>query len=151
MASDSASAGPGGQAAGAPVRRTLTPAQAYETGFALHRQGRLGEAEQVYRALLRLAPDHGGALHRLGMLCGATGRVDEAVVLLARAVAKDPSSVAAHNDLGVALARQGRPQEALAHYARAAELAPGFAEAHNNLGNVLDPIVRLFDEGLREP
>ena len=145
MASDQAGTGAGGQAAGGAVRRALTPAQAYEAGFALHRQGRFGEAEQVYRALLRLAPDHGGALHRLGMLCGATGRPDEAVALLARAVAKDPSSVAAHNDLGVALARKGRPQEALAHYARAAELAPGFAEAHNNLGNALIGLGRLDD------
>ena len=147
MATDSASAGAGGQAAGAPVRRALTPAQAYEAGVSLHRQGRLGEAEQIYRALLRLAPDHAGALHRLGMLCGATGRNDEAVALLARAVAKDPSSVAAHNDLGVAQSRAGRPQDALAHYRRAAELAPGFAEAHNNLGNALLPLGR-HDEAI---
>ena len=143
MATDRASAGADGQAAGGPVRRRLTPAQAYETAFALHRQGRLGEAEQVYRALLGLAPDHAGALHRLALLCGATGRLDEAVALLRRAIAKDPSSVAAHNDLGVALSRQGRLQEALAHYGRSAQLAPAFAEAHNNLGNALAQIGRL--------
>ena len=137
MATDQSAAGGVGHTGAGRARRVATPAQVYAAAVALHRQRRLEEAEAAYRALLRLAPDHAGALHRLGVLCKATGRLDEAILLLTRAVDKDPASAAAHNDLGVVLSARQRPQDALAHYARAAELAPAFAEAHNNLGNAL--------------
>jgi hypothetical protein len=43
-----------------------TPAQALDMAVALHRQGKLREAEMVYRAILKLKPDHFTALHHLG-------------------------------------------------------------------------------------
>jgi hypothetical protein len=33
------------------LRQVLTPAQAFDIGVGLHRQGRVGEAERVYRAM----------------------------------------------------------------------------------------------------
>src|SRR5580704_4617249 len=81
------------------ARRALTPVQAYRTGISLHRQGRLREAEQVYRAVLRIAPDHAGALHQLGNVCRQKGEVEEAISLIERALAIDPKSARGQNDL----------------------------------------------------
>src|SRR5262249_37426514 len=54
-------------------RQGFSPAQALEAAIALHRQGRLAEAETVYRAVLRLTPRHFGCLHYLGMACSQQG------------------------------------------------------------------------------
>ncbi len=117
------------------LRRALTPAQAFAAGVALQDQGRLAEAEQVYRALLQLVPAHASALHRLGTICRNSGRIEESLELLGRAVETDSQSALANNDLGIAFALLRRPQDALPCFARAVELEPGFADAHNHLGN----------------
>jgi tetratricopeptide (TPR) repeat protein len=122
--------------------RALTPAQALRTGISLHRQGRLREAEQVYRAVLRIAPDHAVALHQLGTLCRQKGEIEEAISLLRRALAIDPKSAQGHNGLGIALSELRRPVEAAEHYAKAVALDPRLAEAHNNLGNALRSLGR---------
>jgi protein O-GlcNAc transferase len=57
-------------------RRAVSPAQAYELAVARHRAGRLDEAEQLYRAVLKIKPDHVGALHYLGLACTQGGKFD---------------------------------------------------------------------------
>ena len=63
---------------GKPPQRGLTPEQAFAMAVALHRQGRLSEAERAYRAILQVAPHHFGCLNHLGMICGQQGRQQEA-------------------------------------------------------------------------
>jgi tetratricopeptide (TPR) repeat protein len=128
---------PSEQKSTADPRRGLTFSQAAEVAVAFHRRGLLGQAEQMYRTLLRAAPGHAQTLHRLGALSNQLGRPGEAVELIGRAVAIEPGSAAAHNDLGIALAAAKRPQEALAAYEKAVALEPGNVEAHNNLGTTL--------------
>jgi tetratricopeptide (TPR) repeat protein len=123
-------------------RQALSPSQACRAGMALHRQGRLPEAEQVYRAVLQMAPDHAGAMLQLGNLCRQRGEFEEAVSLIERALALDPKSAQTHNDLGIVLSALRRPGEAAEHYAKAVALEPGFADAHNNLGNALRSLGR---------
>jgi tetratricopeptide (TPR) repeat protein len=108
----------------------------------LHRQGRTQEAERVYRAILKLKPDHFGALHYLGMIASRHGRPQEAEQLIRQALALNPNSAAARNDLGIALAALGRSEEALAAYERAVALDSAFVEARNNLGNTLHALGR---------
>jgi len=128
-------------------RVRLTPAQGFQAAQRLHWQGRLNEAEQLYRAVLKIAPNHAGALHRLGVLSSEQGQFEQAVGLFRRALATDPNSARAHNDLGIALAALRRPKEAADQYAKAVALEPGFAEAHNNLGDALSSLGRN-DEAL---
>jgi tetratricopeptide (TPR) repeat protein len=123
-------------------RRALSPAQAYELAVARHRAGRLGDAEQLYRAVLKVEPDHVGALHYLGLACAQGGKFDEAVTLLRQAVALDENSAEGHNNLGLALAALKHPEEAMAHYQRAIALQPDHAEARNNFGIVLQGLQR---------
>jgi len=125
-----------------PARRQLTPAQAFDMAVALHRQGRLREAGQVYRAILKLDPDHVGALHYLGAIATQLGRPQDAERLLRRALALKPELAEAHNDLGIALGSLGRLDEARSEYEQAVALAPEDVEAHNNLGNALHALGR---------
>src|ERR1700720_2110216 len=56
----------------------MTVPQAFATAAALHRQGRLSEAERVYRAILQIDGKHVDALHSLGVVCTQRGRPAEA-------------------------------------------------------------------------
>ncbi len=46
----------------------LTIPQAFELALQQHRTGRLPEAEELYRQILAVAPDHAEALHHLGVV-----------------------------------------------------------------------------------
>ncbi len=114
------------------------PLQAkFDEAMALHQQGRLADAEQIYRDVLRQQPDHSDALHLLGVIALQTKHIDRAIELIGKAIALDASSSAAHNNLGKALLDLRRFEDALAAFDEAIRLNPDFAMAHNNRGTVL--------------
>jgi protein O-GlcNAc transferase len=103
----------------------------------MHRQGRLAEAEAVYRALLRTNPGHAGALHLLGLAHFQRGDAATAARLIGESVGRDGRNAFAYNNLGAALLSLQRFDEALAAFDRASALKPDHAEALNNAGNAL--------------
>jgi predicted O-linked N-acetylglucosamine transferase (SPINDLY family) len=119
----------------------------FQQGLALHRQGRLAEAEKLYQELLQQEPTHFDALHRLGMVALQTRRTQRGVELITKAIELNPNVAAAHSNLGFALSALKRPQEALASCDKAIALDPGSAVAYNNRGNVLKDLKR-HDEAL---
>jgi tetratricopeptide (TPR) repeat protein len=127
------------------TRRGLTPAQALGTALSLHRQDRLHEAAQLYRAILKLDGKHVLALNYLGMIATQEGRLEEAVELLRQAAALDPGSAEVRTNLGIALAGSRRLDEAMVEYQRAIALQPDYVEARNNLGSALIGLGRHAD------
>jgi len=99
---------------------------------ALHRQGRLVDAELLYTELLLRQPDNFDALHLSGLVAAQTSRGERAVALITRALEKNDRVAAAHNHLGTALRELGRIDEAAASFGRAIALRPEFLEAHIN-------------------
>lgn len=102
-----------------------------------HRQGRLDEAEALYRRELQRNPQQVDALHFLGVLTSQRGQYPEAVELIRRALALNPQYADAWNNLGNVLAVMDRWDEAMAAYQRTIDLAPGNPSAHCNLGVML--------------
>ena len=109
----------------------------FEQAWALHRQGRLAEAERICREVLRQQPNHFGALHLLGLIALDTRHMERAVELFGRAIALKPDFAEAYSDRGMALRKLKRFDDALASYDRAIALKPDFAMAHNNRANTL--------------
>jgi hypothetical protein len=103
----------------------------------LHLQGRLGEAEAAYAALLNRDFDHPGLLYLLGTLSLQQGRHGLAAHLLRAAVAQDPLRAEAHANLGTAYFRAQRHEEALRSYAQAHRLDPRHAGVLANLAALL--------------
>ncbi|RZJ11949.1 MAG: tetratricopeptide repeat protein [Rubrivivax sp.] len=114
----------------------------FQRGLALHQQGRLAEAEVIYRRVLRLRPTHFDALHLLGVIAGQTDRFDEALALLTRALAQRPGSAPALTNLGNVLGNLGRHQEAVQTFERALALRPDDAKALRNRGTSLRALER---------
>lgn len=90
-----------------------------DEAVALHRQGRLAEAEQQYRRLL-----DSDLLHLFGILRAQQGHHQEALDLMGAALQADNRSAAALANRGDLLLNLSRHAEALAHYDAALLSAP---------------------------
>ena len=125
----------------------VTIDEAIQIAVKAHQEGRLAEAETLYRRVLAVQPTHGDALDLLGVLAGQVGRVDESIELIARAIAGHPAVFEYHINLGESYRRAGHWDRAIASFRRATELRPDQAEAHNSLGIALRAQDRL-DEAM---
>ncbi|MGO9110211.1 MAG: tetratricopeptide repeat protein, partial [Thermoguttaceae bacterium] len=108
-----------------------------------HQGGRLQAAEQIYRQILAVQPNHADALHLLGVIASQAGNHKVAVEYIRRAIGLNRTEAAFHNNLGGAYLALRRMPEAVACYRRALELKPDFVEARANLGNALKDLGEL--------
>ena len=107
---------------------------ALQMAVGMHQNRQLEGAEQLYRRILSVAPDHPDALHLLGMALHQTGRSDEGIAAIRRAISLVPGFAGYHNNLGNIHMARGQLAEATAAYEQASALAPANADLHNNLG-----------------
>lgn len=108
----------------------------------LHQQGRLSEAETLYRRILALDPRVFPALYLLGMLRLQQGDSGEAAQLIEQALAihpNDPGALAHH---GLALLGQSRFGEAIASFDRLLAFQPGEPTALMGRGTALKALGR---------
>jgi tetratricopeptide (TPR) repeat protein len=68
----------------------LTVEQALQQAVAAHQEGRLQDAERLYRAILQARPRHADANHNLGVLAVAVGKPFEAIPLFKLALETNP-------------------------------------------------------------
>jgi protein O-GlcNAc transferase len=114
-----------------------------QQALALHRQGRLAEAEARYREILEQAPADVDALHLLGVIAYQQKDFETAVRLISRALQIDPTCAPAHSNLGTTLRDMKRPEAALASYDRALALRPDNVDDLRRRGMVLSDLGRL--------
>ena len=139
----------------APVGTTSLQMHAFlAVAMAKHREGRLAEADQMYRQALRWQPDQPDAYHLLGLLAAQLNRPDEALPLFERAIALNPAVPEYHANYGNALTIAARIDDAEAEFAKAISLRLDFPEALMNLATVrrnrgdLDEAERLLYRSL---
>lgn len=99
-----------------------------------HQAGQFDAAEFLYRQILAQRPEHGDALHLLGLVCYARGDLAAAANWVRSAITAVPQSALFHFNLGNILRDTGELVAALAAYAMAVQLQPDEADYHNNLG-----------------
>jgi predicted O-linked N-acetylglucosamine transferase (SPINDLY family) len=109
----------------------------FAADVALHRAGRLDEAERGYRAVLDRNRDHAGALHYLGLIALDRGEAGRALDLIGKALRARPDDPLLNNNLGNARRRLGHRGAALASYRRALAASPALPDAWGNLGALL--------------
>jgi tetratricopeptide (TPR) repeat protein len=68
----------------------LTIEQALQQGVAAHREGKLQEAERLYRAILQSQPAHPDANHNLGVLAVSVNKAEAALPLFKTALEANP-------------------------------------------------------------
>jgi len=111
--------------------------EAMSIAIVLQKNGQLADAEDVYRKILDIAPDHPDALHYAGVLAHQQGRSDHAVELIERSLALNPHQADCYSNLGIIFKARGMLDEAIVAYQQAIALVPDHANAHSNLGVLL--------------
>lgn len=101
--------------------------------IAHHHAGRLHEAEELYREILELHPDHSDALHLWGLVAYQAGNNESAGALIADAIAKSPQTAEFHNSAGLVAEALGRREAAFQSYLKAVTLKEEYVEAYHNL------------------
>jgi predicted O-linked N-acetylglucosamine transferase (SPINDLY family) len=112
-----------------------------------HREERLSEAAQLYQQILTATPDHGDALHLLGVIEATWGHSQAAFDLINRSLTVNPGDGHALNDLGMVLVSLGNPEAAMGAYDKASEAIPGDPYLLSNRGVALCALER-FGEAL---
>src|SRR6516162_9133601 len=129
----------------APPASWPKPGAAFDQALVFHQAGRLSEAEQMCRQILKDQPNHVDVLHLLGIIHYQRGNHAEAVRHIDAALAINPMVASAYNNRGKVLGELTRFDEALTSYDRAIALKPDYADAFNNRGNALTELKR-FEE-----
>ncbi len=103
----------------------------------LHKEGRLKEAVELYRKIVRVydgLAEARVAWSNLGAGLLGLNKAEEGVLALKKARALKPDAPAPHHNLGMALLNLGRTGEAIESLGRAVALDPKFRDAWMGLG-----------------
>ena len=103
----------------------------------LSREGRYGQAERLYRALLDADPERVDVLLAYGLHLSRTGAHAEAERMLRRARLIDPERADVSRALGMVSLWRGAPEEAVRWLRAAVDATPTDAEAWRALGRAL--------------
>jgi protein O-GlcNAc transferase len=125
-----------------------------QKAIALHQQGNLGQAEGIYRELLKIEPRNADALHLLGVIAHQSGNHQSAVDMISYAIQINPHVSIYHSNLGNVLQELRHFNAAVVSYDTAIALKPDYAEAYFNRGNALQELkqfnaaVASFDKAI---
>jgi predicted O-linked N-acetylglucosamine transferase (SPINDLY family) len=111
------------------------PQAALNHAMDLHRQGRLAEAEELYRQLHAKFPTTADLTHLLGLVTMELGRHAAGEALLVEAIRQNPNVAHYHANFGTKLIDRRETARAIALLERSVQLAPDAAQHYYNLGN----------------
>ena len=117
--------------------RDISSPRLLERARAARRGGRLGDAESLYRDLVRIRPRDPDVLAELGAVLDEHGKPAEAESLYRDAVALDPAQGLARFGLGVLRAREGNLPAAEYEFRESLKSRPDEPQTHAALGDVL--------------
>ena len=118
-----------------------------DLGHFLYQQGRLAQAEAIYKVLIQDKVKSALVLGNLAAIYAQQRKHKEAAELLEEAIAIDPSFSEGWATLGFVQKAQGNINGAIQAYAMSLSLVPDNCYCHYNLGNALSQVGR-FDEAI---
>jgi tetratricopeptide (TPR) repeat protein len=114
--------------------RLLTEAISSQT------EGRLDEANRLYRQVLAANPQNATAWHNLGLLCHERGDHQAAISCLLQSIEVRPDNARTHSNLAAILEFVGQFDEAIDRCRQALVIQPEYPGAHHNMGYILTAI-----------
>jgi tetratricopeptide (TPR) repeat protein len=112
------------------VDRQPSAESVFWQAFRSHQQGKLTEAEELYRTALQLDPNSAAAHHNLGTLLAQGDHSDEAIAHFEKAIALRPDSAESRTNLANALARLNRLDQSIAEFEKVLEISRRQAEPY---------------------
>ena len=103
--------------------------------LAFIQEGKLKEAEEIYRDLVTKGSQNYIVYGNLAAICIVKGDKRQGINLLKNTLKLKPDYPDAHYNLGVTLQEQDDLDAAISSYQQAIKFKPIYPEAYNNLGN----------------
>jgi tetratricopeptide (TPR) repeat protein len=125
--------------------RPFHPGQALQEALALHRQGRLRDAEKIYARVLKATPGNFDALHLLGLVKAESRQFGEAYRLMSVALKINPGVPDVWSNFANVLHALKRDPEALDAIEKALALRPDDPGLLQQRGNALISLARPAD------
>ena len=111
--------------------------QLLQQGITAHEEGKLEEAEKLYREILRTEPKHPDANHNLGILLSSKNKLDEAQSLFKFVTEINPDTEQFWISYINIFTRQKKFEEAEAISRKAIKLNTNFIKVYFKLGFIL--------------
>lgn len=108
-----------------------------ERVIALHKAGKITEAEVLYTKLLAVYPEDSDILCLLGTVYQQQKKPEEAIQLLNKAIAINPNYSIAYHNRGLAYYDLKKYESSLEDYDKAITINPNYYEAQTNRGRLL--------------
>ena len=123
----------------------LTINQTLQQAVTAHQEGKLEEAEKLYKKILDTEPTNLDANKNLSILLLKLGKLDEAETSCKKTIELKPDFMECYYDLGNILYQLGKLDEAEKNFQKVIELKPDHIEAYFNLSIIFRDLDR-FDE-----
>ena len=112
-------------------------AELLQNAIALHKAGKIPEAEKIYSVIPANAPEHVDAVHLRGVLALQRGNPAQAVQLIQQAIQVRNDVPAMHSNIAEAYRAMGKLNDAVAHARKALSLNPEYHACRSNLALAL--------------
>ena len=119
--------------------------QIINQAFKFHQEGNIQGAAKSYQDFINKGFNDHRIFSNYGTILKDIGKLQEAELLLRKAIHLQPDFAEAHSNLGLLLKDIGKLREAELLLRKAIHLQPDFAEAHSNLGLLLKDIGKLHE------
>jgi protein O-GlcNAc transferase len=129
------------------VVSVATSLPSLQDAIALHQQGKLGQAEALYRKILESFPNNSAVLHLLGVIAHQNGQFKSAIELIDKAIEFNPNDAIYYSNRGISLQELKQFETSVSSYNKAIELKPDYAKAYFNRGNALKEL-KLFEDAV---
>ncbi len=102
------------------------------------KEGKLQDAEKIFKNLLQAQPMNPEINHFFGITLQLLNRIDDSIISYKTAIALNPNFAEAHKNLGNMLYKLGKINQAEESYKKAINLKPNFTEAITVLSIISD-------------
>lgn len=132
-----------------PQQPAADVAAQFQRAVTLQQEGKLAEAADEYRALLKLKPDYMEAHANLGVVLARLGKYEEAVASYEAALRLSPQTTPLLLNLGIAHYRAGQFAKAIESFDKLLQIKPDLVQARQLYGLSLSALGR-DEEALRQ-
>jgi len=115
----------------------------FNEGINFHKNGNLVEAEEKYKKIISINPDHFDCLHLLGVVESQKGNFNEAIKLIKQAIKLNSKSAMAYNNLSLIYKNLKINEQALKYCEKALLLNPNYVQALLNKSDILIELKRI--------
>lgn len=107
----------------------------FQKGVGYLQAGQYQMAEDIFKRILKVNPDHPDALHLFGVIAYKHKKYAIGAALIKKAIQINPQQAEYYNNMGILLNEQGKSSHAVIYFRKAVQINPQYAQTYNNMAN----------------